>query len=48
MKFPRCPSEGDLLAVEPFELFITGLTSGEPILGDIVIDEGGEMTLLSS
>jgi hypothetical protein len=47
MWFPRCPSEGDLLPVESFELFITGLTSGKPILGDMVI-EGGDMTLLSS
>jgi hypothetical protein len=48
MKFSRYPSGGDLLAVESFELLITGLTSGEPILGDMVIDEGGDMTLLSS
>jgi hypothetical protein len=48
MKFSQCPSGGDLLAVESFELFITGLTSGEPIRGDMVMDEGGDMTLLSS
>ena len=48
MKFPGYPSGGDLLAVESRELFISGLTSGEPIRGDIVVDAGGEMALLSS
>lgn len=47
-KFPRYRSGTDLLAVEFPELFITGLTSGEPILGDMVMDEGGDTTLLSS
>lgn len=46
MKLPPYRSGGDLLVVESPELFITGLTSGEPILGDMVIDEGGDTTLL--
>ena len=48
MKFPRYRSGTDLLVVDSPELFITGLTSGEPILGDMVMDDGGDTTLLSS
>lgn len=47
-KCPRYLSGGDLLAVESLELCIKGLTSGEPILGDMVMDEGGDTTLRSS